>query len=109
MPIANCHVLSMPEDLDPSDIVDAWSRHSGIGSDEMTLDLVAVHRGGKRYGAIAWLYLPSLWPEEAVAALSTGLAAALAEALDVESSSVQVLTSILTSGLVVEAGEIVRW
>jgi hypothetical protein len=75
----------------------------------MTLDFVAVKQGGKRYRAIAWLYLPSLWPEEAVAALATGLAAALAEALDVELSSVQVLTSILTSGLVVEAGEIMHW
>jgi hypothetical protein len=109
MPIANCHVLSMPTGLDPSDIVAAWSRHSGIEPDEMTLDLVAVQRGGKRYEAIAWLYLPSLWPEEAVAALSTGLAAALAEALDVESASVQVLTSILTPGSVVEAGRIVHW
>jgi hypothetical protein len=109
MPIANCHVLSMAEGLDPSEIVAAWSRRSGIEPNEMTLDLVAVQRGGKRYAAIAWLYLPSLWPEEAVAALSTGLAAALAEALQVESSSVQVLTSILTSGMVVEAGEIVDW
>jgi hypothetical protein len=109
MPIANCHVLSMPDDLGPSDIVEAWSRHSGIEPDEMTLDLVAVQQGGKRYRAIAWLYLPSLWPEEAVDALATGLAAALAEALDVESSSVQVLTSIMTSGLVVEAGEIMHW
>lgn len=75
----------------------------------MTLDLVAVRQGGKRYGAITWLYLPSLWPDEAVAALATDLAAALAERLEVESSSVQVLTSILTSGLVVEDGEIMQW
>jgi hypothetical protein len=49
-----------------------------------------------------------LWPDEAVAALAPGLAAALAEALDVESSSVQVLTSILMPGSVVEAGEIMH-
>jgi hypothetical protein len=109
MPIANCHILSMPAGLDPGEIVAAWSRRSGIEPDEMTLDLVAVQRGGKRYAAIAWLYLPSLWSDEAVSALSTGLAGALAEALNVEASSVQVLTSILTSGLVVEAGEIVHW
>jgi hypothetical protein len=72
----------------------AWA---GIEPDEIALVLIAVQQGGERYRAIAWLYLPSFRPEEAVAALSTGLAAALAEALDVESSSVQVLTSILTS------------
>lgn len=98
MPIANCHVLSMPNDLRPSDIVEAWSRHPGIEPDEMTLDLIALKQVGKRYRAIAWLYLPLLWPDEAVAALVTGLAAALAEALHVESSSVQVLTSILMPG-----------
>jgi hypothetical protein len=109
MPIATCHVLSMPDNLGPSDVVDAWSRLSGIEPEEMTVDLVTVQQGGKRYQAIAWLYLPSLWPDEAVAALATGLAGALAEVLDVESSSVQVLVSILTSGLVVEAGEIMHW
>jgi hypothetical protein len=65
--------------------------------DGRTRDLAAVQQGSKRYRAIAWLYLPSLWPGEAVAALASGLAAALAGALDVEASSVEALTSILTS------------
>ena len=109
MPIANCHVVSMRDNLDPNAIVADWSRRSGIEPDEMTLNLVAVRQGGKRYSAMAWLYLPSLWPEEAVVALSKGLAAALADALDVEHASVQIVTSIVESGMVVEAGEIVYW
>jgi hypothetical protein len=58
---------------------------------------------------MAWLYLPSIWPDDAVAALSEGLAAALAGAFFVELSSVQVVTSIVPSGLVVEDGETVHW
>ena len=109
MPIANCHVVSMLDDLDPNQIVAEWSKRSGIEPDEMTLNLVASRQGGKRYAAMAWLYLQSLWPEDAVVALSKGLAAALADALDVEHSSVQIVISIVESGTVVEAGEIVHW
>jgi hypothetical protein len=42
-------------------------------------------------------------------ALSLGLAAALADAFVVEPSSVQVVTSIVASGLVVEDGQTVHW
>jgi hypothetical protein len=109
MPIATCYVTAIPDDLDPDEIVAEWSTRSGIEPAEMTVNLVATRRGGKRYAAMAWLYLPSLWPDEAVVALSTGLAAALADALGVAPSSVQVVTSIVESGMVVEAGEIARW
>jgi hypothetical protein len=39
---------------------------------------------------MAWLYLPSIWPDDAGAALSEALAAALAEAVVVDLSSVQI-------------------
>lgn len=54
MPIANC-VVSMPEDLDPDQIVAAWSDRSGVPSDEMTLNLAPVRQGGKRYAVMATL------------------------------------------------------
>jgi hypothetical protein len=58
---------------------------------------------------MAWLYLPSLWSEEDVVALGEGLAGALADVLHVSASAVQVLTSIVGSGSVVEGGETLRW
>jgi hypothetical protein len=109
MPIANCLVASVPDDLDTSDVVAAWSNRSGIDSGEMTINLLEAHQAGKPYAVMAWLYLPSIWPDDAVAALSQGLAAALADAFVVELSSVQVVTSIVASGLVVEDGETVHW
>jgi hypothetical protein len=99
----------VPDDLDTSEVVAAWSNRSGIDSDEMTINLLEAHQAGKRYAVMAWLYLPSIWPDDAVAVLSEGLAAALADAFVVEPSSVQVVTSIVASGLVVEDGETVTW
>jgi hypothetical protein len=109
MPIANCLVVSMPDDLDADDIVAAWAARSGIEPTEMTVNLVAAHQGGKRYAAMAWLYLPSLWADDAIVALSEGLAAALSDGLSVDQSSVQVLTLIVPPGRVVEGGSVVHW
>jgi hypothetical protein len=109
MPIANCLVASLPDDLDTNAIVAAWSNRSGIESDEMTVNLLPAIQGGKPYAVMAWLYLPSLWSAGAVTALGEGLAAALADALVVEPSSVQVVTSIVASGLVIEDGKTMHW
>lgn len=109
MPIANCFIGLVEEDLDPDVIVDAWSKRSGISSDEMTVNLIPMRAGGKRYAVTAWLYLPSLWSAQEITALGEGLAAALAVTFGVEPSAVQVVTSIVQSGSVVEAGETLRW
>ena len=109
MPIANCYFASPTDQLDAHAIVSAWSDRSGIDADEMTVNLVPVDQGGKPYAVMAWLYLPSLWSEDDVVVLSEGLAAALADLFRVQSSAVQVLTSIVESGLVVEAGETLHW
>ncbi len=109
MPIANCFFASARENPDADAIVMAWSNHSGIDAGEMTVNVVHTHQGGKRYAVMAWLYLPSLWSEDEVAALSEGLSAALADVSHVPPSGVQVLTSIVTSGSVVEAGKTLHW
>jgi hypothetical protein len=108
MPIANCFV-STPDVFDADAVVTLWSARSGIVADEMTVNVVHAGQGGKRYDVMAWLYLPSLWSGEHVVALSEGLAAALAEVMHVPSSAVQVITSVVASGLVVESGETLRW
>lgn len=109
MPIANCLFTSEEANPHPETIVTAWSDRSGIDSVEMTVNVVQTRQGGRKYAVMAWLYLPSLWSEEEVVLISEGLAATLADVAHVELSSVQVLTSILTSGSVVEAGTTLRW
>jgi len=108
MPIANC-LFASEVNPHPETIVTAWSHHAGIDPAEMTVNVVQARQGGKKYAVMAWLYLPSLWSEEEVVLLSEGLAAALADVAQVEPSSVQVLTSIVTSGSVVEVGTTLRW
>ncbi len=109
MPIANCLFAAEESNPPPEMIVREWSHRSGIDPVDMTVNVVQAHQGGKKYAVLAWLYLPSLWSEEEVILLSEGLAAALADVTQVEPSSVQVITSIVTSGSVVEAGTTLRW
>lgn len=109
VPIANCFAVSVPAGFDPDALVSAWARFSGIASDEMTVNLMRAEQGGKRYEVMAWLYLPSLWSERDAGALGEGLAAALADGLAVDPSAVQVVTSVVPSGAVVEAGRTLRW
>jgi hypothetical protein len=110
MPIANCFVRDDGSTaLDPEAVIRAWVAASGIETDEMTVNVSAVEQGGKAYAVMAWLYLPSLWSGDDVIALSEGLASALASGAEVESSAVQVITTTVESGAVVESGEIMRW
>ena len=110
MPIANCYLTGGAADaVDPDELVAAWRIASGIASDEMTANLLGTNQGGKRYAAMAWLSVPSVWSGRERDRLSTGLATALTETLDVAPAAVHVSTSIVESGSVVERGEIVRW
>ncbi len=109
MPIANCFFASTRDKPDAETIVMAWSDRSGIDAQEMTINVVYAHQGGKQYAVMAWLYLPSLWSEEEVVALSEGLAAGIADVSHVPPSAVHVLTSIVPSGSVVDGGKTLRW
>lgn len=109
MPIVSCLVPGDAPMPAPDEIVRSWAEATGIDSSEMTVNLVPAVQGGKRYAAIALLYLPSLWSEDDVVILGEGLAVALAAALGVELPAIQVVTTVVPSGSVVEAGKVIRW
>ena len=111
MPIANCFVADeIPADLESGALTALWSEESGIGSKQMTINVIA---GIRQYGAphrvVAFLYLPSLWSSEQVRQLQTGLAQALGRGFAVAVAEIQVITSIVASGQVVEGGETQTW
>ena len=112
MPIANCLISPrVAEKIDAAEtIVDLWSDYSGQSKEHMTLNLISsLAQAGAQFDAMAFLYLPSLWSEEAVSKLQIGLAKSLSEYFSVPLESVQVVTYIVNSGRVIEDGKQVEW
>jgi hypothetical protein len=111
VPIANCFVHDeLPDDVESDRLTALWSEESGVGSEQMTINVIAsVRQYGARYRVMAFLYLPSLWSSEQVRRLQVGLARALGRGFSVAPAEIQVITSIVESGQVVEGGETQNW
>lgn len=111
MPIANCLVRDeLPAEFEIDTLTSLWSEESGVGSEQMTINVIAgTLQTGAPYRVMALLYLPSLWSVDEVRRLQVGLARALGRAFAVAPDEVQVITSIVESGHVVERGETQDW
>jgi hypothetical protein len=111
VPIVNCFVSGQPPaQAEIEGLVALWSEESGVDSEHMTINVVAgVRQSGATHPVMAFLYLPSLWSPQQVRRLQVGLAGALCRGLAVGPAEVQVVTSIVESGHVVEEGEIQDW
>jgi hypothetical protein len=111
VPIVNCFVRDdLPPDPDIDTLTALWSDESGIGSEHMTINVIAgTRQAGAPYRVMAFLYLPTLWSFEQVRQLQVGLARALTRGFAVASSEVQVISSVVHSGHVVEDGETQDW
>ena len=111
MPIANCFVPDeVPAGFESGALTALWSEESGMAGERMTINVIA---GIRQYGApcrvMAFLYLPSLWSSEQARQLQTGLARALGRGFDAALEDIQVITSIVEPGKVVEGGETQHW
>jgi hypothetical protein len=112
MPVANCFVqkdcykkVSSSESL-----IELWTAESGLSSEHMTANIIQLtEQRGNAYNIMAVLYLPSMWSEQDVNLLQTGLAYALTRYFNVDINTVHVITHILESGMVVEKGEVLKW
>jgi hypothetical protein len=109
MPIANC-ILAPGCELGGENLISLWADESAQSAQHMTVNII---RGstqlGNRYQVMATLLLPSIWSKADVSSLQTGLARALARYFQVAISEVQVVTTIVESGMVVEDGEEIQW
>ncbi|MBY6196832.1 hypothetical protein [Vibrio hangzhouensis] len=112
MPVALCFTapdLKFPKRHAP-DIVELWSKHSGVDVSDMTVTLIPSElQLGKSYAVIGQLNLPSIWSAVNITALQLGLVQALVDGLAIDESQVLVMTSLVESGLVVESGQEVKW
>jgi hypothetical protein len=111
VPIANCFVHDeLRAELESDALTELWSEESGIRSEQMTINVIAgIRQYGAPYRVMAFLYLPSLWTSEQARDLQTGLASALGRGFGVAPTEIQVITSIVESGQVVEGGETQDW
>jgi len=109
MPIANCFLDTGHRALDAYRVIQQWSDASGISRDEMTLNIVNAAQVGSPYAVMAWLYLPSMWSIDDITSLQEGLASSLADATEVTLDQVQIITTIVPSGLVVDGGKSLSW
>jgi hypothetical protein len=109
MPIANCTIASENSSCS-EDLIELWASESGISPEHMTINIVAGSgQVGKKYAAMANLLLPSLWSDSEISSLQLGLARALAQHYAIPVAEVHVVTTIVTSGKVVESGREVEW
>jgi hypothetical protein len=111
VPIANCFVRDVPDLAVEIDVLtELWSEGSGIGSEHMTVNVIAgTRQAGVPYRVMAFLYLPTVWSAVQVRQLQVGLARALSRGFVIPAAEVQVITTIVESGYVVEGGEIQDW
>ncbi len=112
MPIANCIVSPQcfKRQEGSKKLIELWSKESGISSEHMTINIVTnAEQHGKRYEIMVNLFLPSLWSEYNISLLQTGLAKALSSHFNVTVNEIHIVTSLIHSGMAVEAGNQVEW
>lgn len=109
MPIANCFISpSCP--LGKGNLVDIWANHSAQSSEHMTVNFIeSKAQFGNEYFVMANLYLPSVWSSASISSIQIGLSKSLAEYFNITIDQVQVITSIVSSGMVVEDGQEIKW
>ena len=109
MPIAHCQIKP-GLNFGSQDLIDLWSLESGQPAQHMTVNLTEVSQQfGVEYAVMANLTVPSAWSTPQISALQVGLAKALSQYFRIEIDQVHVITSIISSGTVVESGKEVTW
>ena len=110
MPIANCIVKSECRESSGSNLIDLWAQESDTSPAHMTVNIIASReQHGSPYSVMANLQMPSLWSDADISSLQLGLAKALAQHYQLDLSDVQVISTLVNSGLVVEAGKELQW
>ncbi|MCP5206199.1 MAG: hypothetical protein H7A01_03260 [Hahellaceae bacterium] len=109
MPIANCIITEgCPEGI--GNIVELWAKESGVSSEHMTINFVTSSgQFGHKYKVMASLALPSVWSAQDVSLLQISLAKSLASYFLIDVSEVHVITTVVSSGLVIESGQEITW
>lgn len=88
----------------------AWSSLSKISLEDITVTVQEhIHQAGGGYKAMVRLILPSLWEENDVRRISMSLNEAVVKTLHLRDEDVVIMTSIVSSGEVLDRGVILEW
>ncbi|MEM7319034.1 MAG: hypothetical protein AAF408_08425 [Pseudomonadota bacterium] len=112
MPIANVFLRPDHPGLSGGlgDVTALWADAAGVSADHMTVNLVPLSgQEGVRFDAVAVLYLPTVWSSDQVGALQLGLTNALAAALGLSRSAIQVVVSMIQSGHATTGSTVEIW
>ena len=91
-------------------MIELWASESKKSPEHMTINIITSSQQlGNKYPIMANLMLPSIWSSSDISLLQIGLANALSLYFNVSLEEVFVSTSIVNSGMLIEAGEEVEW
>ena len=109
MPIANC-IITPDCVAGTIDLIEVWANESGQSPEYMAINIMNSNdQFGYNYKVMANLYLPSLWSGPNASALQMGLAKVLSKYFKQAIDQVHIVTTIVESGMVVEAGQEQKW
>ena len=112
MPVAHCIVRSdcYQKKQEGLSLIDLWASACGKPSGHMTVNIMtSAEQHGNAYAVMANLILPDMWAGDDIDSLQIGLATALARYFNLSTSDIHVITHVVSSGLVVEDGSIIKW
>jgi len=112
MPIANIiiHPDLQEATSTASAVVDRWCAHARIAAEHVTINVVCTDaQAGTRYEAMAFVYLPTLWPEPRINDIQRGLLRAISETWRIDPSAVHIVTTMVQSGHVASGDRIETW
>lgn len=111
MPIANCYIRKeLSEKVDFSQLIKEWAHALKIRESDITLNVLSDFKQfGQQYPAMINLFLPSLWSEADIEKIQRTLSEMLQKHLEIGSSQLFIMTSIIESGHVFSEGKVERW
>jgi hypothetical protein len=111
MPIANCFVTEKEVYLEGIDqLALEWAAKISTDVHDITINVIPSYRQvGQTYSVMVNLFLPDFWTPDEVKGIQVGLLETICRCLKVKAEKVFIITSLITSGHVVEDGKIVTW
>ncbi|MBT1703557.1 hypothetical protein [Chryseosolibacter indicus] len=91
-------------------IIDSWAEEIGIESNDITINIITdFSQFGNSYPIMVNLYLPTIWNEESVKQIQLSLIEVLSKHLKTEAKDIFIMTMLISSGHVVDKGQIGVW